>query len=788
MNERSPSCEGFAAPQSAHPDLARRWIARKEQPTPQPAWLGRRLAARAAQRLKLAIGRQCAAIAARLAAWCVVFFPLISAHGREGVWCRSLGVDQGLSQSYVTAITQDRAGFMWFGTLGGLNRWDGYEFANYTHRFDEPTSLNDSTVLSLHADQAGRLWVGSQRGLDCFEPGTETFQRFGSAFPLPDGSRPAHVEGITTDRAGRVWFASFAAPRLYRLDPRTGQRSELLFGGAAQQLVTALYVDHADRLWVAMQPGTKDLAPGNRSFRLCLLEQASAIGDGPLLSPSEPFSLDEAGGKIVSIMEDAAQRLWFGRDGGGLLRFDPQTRAVARVKDDPADPNAMPDGIVRSLGLDPAGQLWVLTRSPSSEASTTPDRLYRVDPDTLAASRIALRQNAVRSGDDARVERLAVDHSGVLWLGSNGGGLRHADVSATGFSLYRQALAGLPGLNSSFVRAICKGHDGVLWVGTPVGLNRLDRSPRGVAYSDPAAAGLLKLPHPNVQALCEDRRGDLWIGTGGGLAVLEQPAGRVNYYRHDDSQPGSLSDDYVLALHEDRDGRIWVGTLGKGLEECDPQTRRFTHHPHKPGEPASLPSGTVHALFSDRQSRLWVGTAAGLAKLELASNLERRFERVAAGPDALGNVAVLALGESPLTPDVLWLGTGQRGLCRLSLRDQTCRFYTSRNSGLPDDTVYGMLADRRGRLWLSTNRGLACYDPAQDTFRTYGTVHGLQSPEFNARSCFQATDGELFFGGVGGLNSFYPEQITDNPSRPRVLLTAVRLQARDNNDPGPRPG
>lgn len=401
----------------------------------------------------------------------------------------------------------------------------------------------------------------------------------------------------------------------------------------------------------------------------------------------------------------------------------------------------------------------------------------------MTVQRSVPRQVVPRPGDDASLRCLAVDRSGVLWLGTDSDGLRHSDISSRGFALHRAGLRGAPGLRGSYVRAICLARDGRLWVGTTEGLNWIDRSQPEATYSCPSADGRLKLPHPNVQALCEVRVGNFWIGTAGGLAVWEPSSGTVHTYRPTPGQPGGISDEYIQVLHAGAEGTMWIGTLGQGLNEWNPRTRQFWNDPPNPEDSAALPSGTINALLTDARGRLWVGTAAGLARLNSPAAAERRFERVADTPDSLRGAAILSLCASSASPEVLWLGTQDRGLCRFDERTQSCRFYSTRNSGLPNNTVYAVLADRRGRLWLSTNRGLVCFDPARETFRGYSPQHGLQSLEFNGRASFQAPDGEMFFGGVAGLNSFLPEQVTDNPHPPVARLTAVRVFDRAEQGP-----
>jgi signal transduction histidine kinase/streptogramin lyase len=729
-------------------------------------------------------GRRWMATTHCLASLLLVLLPSASIQATETLWYRTLGVEDGLSQNFVTAIAQDRDGFMWFGTAGGLSRWDGYQFQNYLPAHDEANSLSDSVVLALHAARDGKLWVGTRRGLDSFDPAAIEFRRYAALFSKPDSNPALGVEAITSDRAGRIWFASYASSRLYLLDPRTGRGGEGVITGVTNHSVSALYVDQADRLWVALE--TRVNTPGRSACLLMVFEHCSEIGDGPLPNPRVPFSFSAQRGKVTRILEDNAHRLWFGCERGGLVRFDPRTDEVCPVPADSPHLSALTNSTVRGMGLDPAGKIWVLIRSPETEASHTPDRLLHVDADTLTARPVELRRSALFPGDDARMERLAIDRSGLLWLGSNGGGLRYANVSASGFSLYAKALGTSTGLASSFVRAICESRDGRLWVGTPLGLNRIDRSQQEAVYSCPSTDGSIPLPNPNVQAICEDREGNLWVGTGSGLAVREKSSGQVRYYRHDETQAESIGDDYVLTIHQDPQGRLWFGTLGKGLDEFDQRTRSFRHYPGNRANRASLPSDTVLALYTDSRHRLWIGTTAGLAKLEAASTSEPRLERIAFESGALEDVGILSICESPATPDVLWLGTQQDGLCRLDLRTDKCRFYTIRNSHLPNDTVYGILVDKRGRLWLSSNRGLTCYDPARDSFRSYDSQDGLQSSEFNARAYFQSPRGEMFFGGVKGLNSFFPEAIEDNQNPPSVSLTEVRVTDRESRNPDAR--
>jgi signal transduction histidine kinase len=231
-----------------------------------------------------------------------------------------------------------------------------------------------------------------------------------------------------------------------------------------------------------------------------------------------------------------------------------------------------------------------------------------------------------------------------------------------------------------------------------------------------------------------DSLGNLWIGTWSSGLNLWDPATRAFVrYQHDPDDPYSLSDDRIRAISRDSHGLLWVGTSGGGLNAWDSTTERFTHYTHDAGDPTSLSNDVVFSVCEDLESTLWIGTAGG-------------------------------------------------GLNRFDRDTQSFARYTEKD-GLPNDVVYGVLADRSGRLWLSTNNGLSRFDPRSERFRNYDVTDGLQHNEFNAGAYHQSASGEMFFGGIGGFNAFYPESVRDNPHIPPIVITGFsKLNQRVQGD------
>jgi signal transduction histidine kinase len=226
----------------------------------------------------------------------------------------------------------------------------------------------------------------------------------------------------------------------------------------------------------------------------------------------------------------------------------------------------------------------------------------------------------------------------------------------------------------------------------------------------------------NFYRLVEDSSGAIWAASEKGLHCLDPQSGVFTSYFNDPSDPGSLADNSISALIQDSRGGLWVGTRNKGLDYFDYQTGKFTHYLSRPDDAASLNGNNVLSIFIDRGGVLWVGTTNGLNRFDRTSGKFQQYRE---------------------------------------------------KDGLPNEYIYAILQDPQGSLWMSTNKGISRFDPSSGKFRNYDSNDGLQSNEFNAGAAFQSKSGEMFFGGIYGFNSFFPDVIQDNPYPPAVVLTSL---------------
>ncbi len=674
-----------------------------------------------------------------------------------------ISIEDGLSQDTVTCILQDRIGFMWLGTQDGLNHFDGTRFSPFKTDPRNPATLPNDFIKALLEDDAGDIWVGTNGGLSRWQVSSDTFIHYRHDPDDLTSLSGNAVQVLYKDRVGTFWVGMTHAG-LSRFDPETGTFTHFRHdpsdrASLSDNQVRVVYEDTSGRLWVGTLGGLNLFDRERRRFTRWLHD------------PDDLGSLSN--NQIRSILEDSTGALWVGTL-GGLHRLDSTTMGFERFLHDPADPGSLSEDRVRVLYEDRDERLWVGTDGGLN--------LFQRPSETFIAYRHDPAKPTSLSAD--RIMAIYQDRGGVLWIGTQRGINKWNPMS---WSFLHSTSQGSPSseLTSNDILAFSEDGEGGLWIGTSShGLNRLDRETGTVQHflhdpQDPES-----LSDNRVMALFHDRHGTLWVGTmAGGLNRFDRLPGRpetgsFERFLHDPGRADSLSAAGVSAFFEDRRGRLWVGTWGGGLNRFDrlpgrPETGGFVHFRHDPSDPESLSNDRVTCFAEELDSTLWVGTfEGGLNRFDPETQRFRRIERVPGQTSGLTSNMVFSLHVD--ASGTLWVGT-QVGLHRFEGFDESdtavFKVYLEED-GLSNDFVYAVESDTWGRLWMSTNKGLSRFDPKTGAFKNYDTSHGLQSDEFNMGAHFKSASGELFFGGIKGFNSFFPEDIEKNTSIPPVVLTS----------------
>jgi PAS domain S-box-containing protein len=632
---------------------------------------------------------------------------------------------------------------MWFATRDGLNRYDGNTFVVYKHDPNDPGSLSANYLWDLMEDDQGYLWIATVGGgVNRFDPETERFTRF-----RHDPSNPKTIGGdavlsIARDSSGDLWFGTLNKG-LDKFDPSTGTFTH--------------YLNDSDGQFVGRITKVIEGRQGDIWF----------VGDRGL------FHLNPQTGQITrppaTINRLAADFLYEDNDGNfwmlayspivGLVKYN---RQAERLTEYPLGAGA--SGVADSKLLDDgANGFWV----PSSLG------LYYFDRHTERLTRLLHHDETIPSSlNDNRVVIVYQDRGGVLWVGTENGGLNTLNAQQEQFGLYQHRPGDPNSLSPGKVTAIYQDSRGILWVGfSPRALDRFDRKTGEIThygarpeYKNALGEGSI------VNSIYRDARGYLWLGgCCSGLDRFDEHTGQFKHYRPNPSHPNSLISDIIRSIYGDRSGHLWLGQAG-GLTRLDPATEQFTNYRSDPSNPSTF-GNTARAIYQDRSGTLWLGIEGTLSRFDDKTKTFVTYTPDSRDPHRLQGGVIIAIHED--RAGTLWLGAWD-GLYRYNRQNGTFTRYTE-TQGLPSSVIQGILEDEVGRLWLSTKRGISRFDPQTETFRNYDVSDGLQGDEFSEGCYLQAPDGEMFFGGSNGFNAFFPQNIRDIPYVPPVVITNFRI-------------
>lgn len=666
----------------------------------------------------------------------VLDFSLLLAQN-EQIKFQRIGLEQGLSQSSILCMLQDRHGFMWFGTQDGLNRYDGYSFLVHRHEPRNANSLSNSTVISLIEDHDGALWIGTERGLNRFDPRTQHVTRFfhdpAEAQSLSDN----WINAIWQDEDGVLWVGT--SNGLNRFDQSTGECTRFFHapqsaGGPGRNWIVALYEDHLQNLWVVTSGGLFELEANRKNHARDTADfKASNLG------------------RISAMAQGHARLLWLGTTKGELLRFQPDNASLSHSAQNTAAEHIFQvEHFIHSILEDRNGGLWIGSERGLNVFEPTTRRFTRFFHDPQNPS--SLSDNSISS--------LYQDRSGMLWVGTSAG-LDKLTLPPIPFRHFLHT-SSAPGNN--FVLSLCEDHTGVLWVGTQEGLHRFDREAGRFTRVIHDPHNVQNAFKNNINVIFEDSARDLWVGTISGL-YRRTPEGSFTAYAYDKESPRATRGNNIFFVKEDHSKTLWVGT-NAGVDKFDATRSHVERYVPHPGDPYSLSNDFCLSILETRDGTIWIGTLGGLHRLNRNTSQFTRFVHDPNDPSSISSDQINAIHED--RHGGIWLATGS-GLNKFERATERFTAYTTED-GLANNIVVGILEDDHENLWLSTARGLSRFNYRTRVFRNYDSGDGLQSNEFNP-AYFKNAKGEMFFGGINGFNVFHPDSIRDNPYVPPVVIT-----------------
>ena len=673
---------------------------------------------------------------------------------QPGAWAvppmrfENFGLDAGLSELAVNAIAQDSLGFLWVGTEDGLDRYDGYRFVHFTHDSASPDSVPENFIADLCVDAAGSLWIATEGGgVAVRHAGHKAFHSLSTLVEPGEARKLENARVIRADRTGAVWIGT-RDQGLAIFDTRTGSIHRYTHETGTSRArsadaISSLAQSHDGGMWIGSDWGVE------------YLRLTGAAGTGAL---SAGRAVKEQG--VRSLLEDRSGTLWIGTE-HGLARV--RAGSVLPEQVGLSEPGgAAIDAVIETLFEDRAQRLWIGTDQGLGLLDKGRGELmfYRGsagDADSLL---------------DPHVISIFEDRSGLLWIGTKFGGLAKWNPRSWSFGHRRPEVP--PALSSRNVMSFTETADGRLWIGTMgSGLIVSDREGKVLNTMRDASAGG-PLSDGRIMALLTDRHGVIWAGTmAGGLERISAHDMSVTHYRYDRANRYALPSDGVMSLFEDSRGTLWVGTFGAGLSRYDAGLNGFIRY--------DASSGRVTAIAEDRLGRIWMGTdGEGINIVNPVSGKLQNLRHDAHGGQSISSNTIYSLYCDP--QGVMWVGTRAAGIdattepIRAGAQPRFANF--AERDGLPNNSVYGILPDDDGGLWLSTNHGLARLEVRSRQVISFRRSQGLQADEFNFGAHYLGHDGRLYFGGPNGYNSFRPRALEPSSLPPPVVLTGISASGR----------
>ena len=666
----------------------------------------------------------------------------------------SIDMKHGLSGNQVNSIFKDEKGFMWFGTVSGLNRYDGYNFKVFKHKTADTTSISDDFVTLVTAGPHHTLIVLARNGWNIFDPRTEKFTK--DIEPTLHVSKD-RLSGITKDKNNNFWYVKEGSG-IVRYNPSTGSKTYYNTSSNTGKLfsnnATSIAEDPSGNMWILYTDGVLeklDVKKNSVVFRSNVLQQ-SVNGQNA----------------SYKLFADADGDLWIHCSGieRGIFYYKPASNYLLPINKN-TKKVSLNANLVSGISQDNEGTIWVTTDHGGVNLINKKDFSVRY---------LLNDENDNKSLAQNSLNAIYKDPDGIMWLGTFKKGVSYFHSSSLNFPLYQHKQGNPNSLMYNDVNVFVEDKKGNLWIGTNGGgliyFNRTAGTYKQYLHK-PSNAN--SLSNNVVVSLMIDKEEKLWIGTYfGGLNCFD--GAKFIHYKHDDKDPNSLADDRVWKIFEDSQNRLWIGTFQQGLELFDRKTNKFIHH--KPGSGNTIKSGYISSLLEDKNGDLWIGTAWGIDVLSRKTGLFRHFPHLENDKTTISHSNIVSILQD--SRGLIWVAT-KDGLNLYNAASDNFKVYRTED-GLPDNNILSLLEDDNHNLWVSSPNGLSnilVSASADKTvtlrFKNYDETDGLQGRQFNERAGHKLRSGELIFGGINGFNIFSPSKIRGDKTAMNLAVTDLQI-------------
>ena len=604
--------------------------------------------------------------------------------------------------------------------------------------------MKTTSIQTLFADQNDYLWIGGSQGdLHRFDTGTEEVVTYNLQTGTNLQNPQSAIIKIIQDYTGILWIIS--EQNIIRFDPQEPLKipyTPISFSQESASVITdASYAPQTNSLWVA----TKTHG---------LIHYEIATQNILYLNEKQHSIQKQLPNNLSAVHVDTQNNVWTGGTQTGLIRISADDQKIQKFHQQIGYRYSLFHSQISDIISDRQGQIWIGTQG---------NGVHIFHEKTQIVSRYVFDRTNQYSLSHNIVNKLFLDQENLIWIATRNGISKNTPAEDQ-FLRYTSGHHFTNGISGQNVQAIFLDHKQGLWVGTDDGGLNFKKS-GGEEWQNFVHHPQLSqsIPSNFISAICEDNNNYLWVGSDAGLFTLNSAYNSISYiYQNLDLRTIFIHKNITSCLL-DTQNYMWVGTHNSGLFQINLENSTLKHYTTAN---SPLSSNQIQSLSFESDGYLWIGTQNGLNRLDQKSQEIKKYLTDLGIPFIINDVKIDK-------QNFLWVGTNI-GLFRINTKDQSYKHLID-NQELPTGTIQSIEVADSENIWLSTNNGIIHLQPTQGHVTNYDETDGLAGNSFARKASAKSKNGRLYFGGIGGISSFIPDDLKPNKYSPNILITDINI-------------
>lgn len=655
----------------------------------------------------------------------------------------NLNIEQGISQSTAEIIFQDSKGYIWIGTSDGLNRYNGYEYKIYNYE-EGKNSISNNGITDITEDENGYIWVGTVQGMNRINTETGEIQNYTKENEkIPDDS----TSEVIKTQENKIVVATYSGICVYNEEKYAFEPVLNTGNGLMSDIVYSLDEDKYGNIWVGTDMGVHKIS---KDFKI--LETYGGPKEENSVVRDAVYNM---------YCDDKYDTVWIGTANSGVFKLNTKTKEVKQYKNDPNDEWSLPSNQIGKVLRDKNDNLWIGTDGGLAYYDEEEEHFH------IYRNKIYDKNSLVYDNIKSMIQdKEGIIWKGIIWIGTYSG----VSIFDTESSIkhYKAGPDEDYLLNENMVHGIYEDSNGYLWVGSKLkGISIIDRENHSATSISTENNDIIKSDMINDITGYKDF---IFVATDGGILRIDKKTRKMKNYSVEDG----LVNEAVKDIMVDDKGYLWAGTIN-GLsiinietEEIIDMTKYIDTEKY------------IKHIYQDNEGNYYLGLLRdeGLCYINVKQKKIKYFSNDKSDKSSISSNRVRYInGDSKGN---VWIGTNY-GINKFDRKTETFERYTAED-GIANNTIYGILVDNDDNIWMSTNKGISKLNPETGKIENLSVTDGLQSNEFNGNASFKSDSGELFFGGINGLNTFYPQDINKMDSGTKVLFDGFSIDNKEYND------